>query len=189
MEKILNRGVWIKDFKYPHAIGLFVIMFFLPAYFPLIDATKFSILMDLEQSLFVVLSAILFVFHKSIISYANIAKLRNNIKKLSNKDVKRKVLAYIKIQDQEDNYDEFLKKLITQWFYLHLNLKNLNNALNHLYVLFSLIGLILMFLLTPSYTIKSINIAKYLVDFLVYSQLTLILCGLFQYSKLKIKRN
>ena len=110
MEKILNRGVWIKDFKYPHAIGLFVIMFFLPAYFPLIDATKFSILMDLEQSLFVVLSAILFVFHKSIIGYANIAKLRNNIKKLSNKDVKCKVLAYIKIQDQEDNYDEFLKK-------------------------------------------------------------------------------
>jgi len=31
-----------------------------------------------------------------------------------------------------------------------------------------------MSLLTPSYTIKSVNIAKYLVDFLVYSQFTLI---------------
>lgn len=67
-----------------------------------------SVLLTFEQTIFVILSAILFVFHEAVMGYSTISKIRNSINSFKKKEIKEQVLLLIGNSNIEKDYDEFL---------------------------------------------------------------------------------
>lgn len=168
MEKILSKFILIKDCNnWKYLLLSLVIIGVISFNIPL--TIKQSELMSLQQVLFVILSAILFVFHESIIGYSSISKLRNKIKKLASEELKEKVLAHVAIGNQGNNYDEFLKSIEKSIGSFATESELFKRHSYRLYVLFSIIGLVIILfsLITPPFSSAIIN-------FLIYTQIFLI---------------
>jgi len=187
MKEILNQNIWIKDYKLLHIILSLLILTSITYFIPLKSNSEVTILIGVEQAFFVILSAILFVFHDSIIGFKSISKLRNEINKLSSQAIKTKILQYINIQEQSANYDEFLTTIDMEMVEFTKEADKFKQKSYKLYVVFSILGLIAITLsLIDSYII----IDKFIMDFCVYGQISLILLWVvsaFQAEKQKIK--
>ena len=187
MKEILSQNIWIKDYKLVHIILPLFILIGISYYIPLKSNSDVSILIGVEQAFFVILSAILFVFHDSIIGFTSISKLRNDINKLSSQTIKTKILQYINIQDQSANYDEFLTTIDREMVEFTKEADKFKQKSYKLYVVFAILGLVAI---TLSLIGSSIIIDKYIMDFCVYSQISLILLWVvsaFQAEKQKIQ--
>ncbi len=187
MKEILNQNIWIKDYKLWHIILSLFILIGISYYIPLKSNSDVAILIGVEQAFFVILSAILFVFHDSIIGFKSISKLRNDINKLSTQIIKTKILQYINIQDQSANYDEFLTTIDMEMLEFTKEADKFKQKSYKLYVVFAILGLVTI---TLSLIGSSIVIYKYIMDFCVYSQISLILLWVvsaFQAEKQKIQ--
>jgi len=106
LKEITNKKNIIKDYS---SIVL-IIVISVAIVLSLLINIKYSsaILLTFEQAIFVILSAILFVFHESIIGYSTISKIRNSINNFKKKDIKNQVLLLIGDSNIEKDYDEFL---------------------------------------------------------------------------------
>ena len=106
MKNITNKKNIIKDYS-----GVaFILVIVVAIIFSFIISVKYdtSTLLTFEQTIFVILSAILFVFHESVIGYSTISKIRNSINNFKKKDIKNQVLLLIGDSNIEKDYDEFL---------------------------------------------------------------------------------
>lgn len=141
-------------------------------------------IMSFEQSIFVIISAIILVFNESLISYSSISKitnLLNNLKKNENKD-----LIFSKIgktnEEVAPNYDEYLNVLDKRLkeFKNQIDLFRKNSYI--LYSLFTISGFvaILISLTSINFSIdknihSSLHIYKpFIVEFFIMIQIFLI---------------
>jgi len=75
---------------------------------------KVENLINFEQAIFVIISAIMLVFNESLISYSTINKISTQLNKLSSKDIKEKVFIQLNSSDQnylETQYEAYLNIL------------------------------------------------------------------------------
>ena len=144
-----------------------------------------EVLIGTQQALFVILSAILFVFHESVIGFQSISKVRNKINKLSSQEVKNQIMLLISASDAEKDYEEFLTTIDKEMIRFKEDVRNFRRNSYILYVIFSLLGLIIILcsLIDGHSTIISItnNIQPYLhtiklhsINFSLFAQLFLI---------------
>ena len=106
MKGITSKKNLIKDYS-KRVIYLVFILSILAAF--LLDVKyNTSVLLTFEQTIFVILSAILFVFHEAIIGYSTISKIRNSINNFKKTEIKDQVLLLIGVSDIEKDYDDFL---------------------------------------------------------------------------------
>ncbi|RLA74643.1 MAG: hypothetical protein DRG11_03970 [Epsilonproteobacteria bacterium] len=201
IKDILAKNIWIKDYKLYHIIIALSVLVVVSCFIPLKSSTDTSILIGTQQALFLILSAILFVFHDSIIGYKSISKLRNDIEKLSSQDIKRKILQYVNIPEQSANYDEFLTTIDKEMFEFAKEANNFKQKSYKLYVVFAVFGLVAIVLSLINITLSpinidflnysfSINISEIILNFCIYSQVFLIfvwVVSAFQAEKQKIQ--
>jgi membrane-bound ClpP family serine protease len=187
MEEILNKKIYIKDYTLGHIIISIIILCIIAYFVPLKSNSDVTILIGVEQAFFVILSAILFVFHDSIIGFKSISKLRNEINKLSTEEIKFKILQYIDTPEQSANYNEFLTTIDKQMISFTKESDKFKQKSYKLYVIFSILGLIAITLsLIGSYLI----VDKYIMDMCIYTQILLVLLWVisaFQAEKQKIQ--
>jgi len=187
MEEILNKKIYIKDYTLGHIIISIIILCIIAYFVPLKSNSDVTILIGVEQAFFVILSAILFVFHDSIIGFKSISKLRNEINKLSTEEIKSKILQYIDTPEQSANYNEFLTTIDKQMISFTKESDKFKQKSYKLYVIFSILGLIAITLsLIGSYLI----VDKYIMDMCIYTQILLVLLWVisaFQAEKQKIQ--
>lgn len=83
MKNITNKKNIIKDYS----SAVFVLVVVAAIVFSLMISVKYdtATLLTFEQTIFVILSAILFVFHESVIGYSTISKIRNSINNFKKK--------------------------------------------------------------------------------------------------------
>lgn len=106
MKAITSRKNLIKD--YSNIVIFSVLISSSLLAFILNIKSDVSMILTFEQTIFVILSAILFVFHEAIIGYSTISKIRNSINNFNKKDIKNQVLLLIGASDIEKDYDDFL---------------------------------------------------------------------------------
>jgi hypothetical protein len=171
LKEILNRYILIKNYKPYQAYLAFFIILIAAYLMPLQSRSDTSLLVGVEQSFFVILSAILVVFHDSVIGYQSVSKLSTDVNKLQKKEIKDKILAYINIPEQSDNYDEFLTKVDAYKLHFTKEFERFKRKSYKLYVLFAMLGLIAVLL---SLINSSNIIGQYIIDVCVYGQIFLI---------------
>jgi len=101
-------------------------------------------LLTLEQTLFVALSAILLVFHESIISYSALSSLFDKLSKLRKEDMQLKVFSYIDSKSSEKEYKDYLSQLESNISYYKSLVQEYKRASYLIYALFTLIGVFIV---------------------------------------------
>jgi hypothetical protein len=163
-----------------------------------------NIILTFEQTIFVILSAILFVFNEAIIGYSTISKIRNSINNFKKKHIKNQVLLLIRMSFIEKYYDDFLNATEDDIIIFQENITEFKRKSFSLYSVFSIFGLFVValsmlsknsflfsyfsFLQTNIHFLA--NIKYFLIDFFVISQLLAIpiwVVSAFQAEKQKYK--
>jgi len=144
LKEITNKKNIIKDYS---SIVL-IIVISVAIVLSLLINIKYSsaILLTFEQAIFVILSAILFVFHESIIGYSTISKIRNSINNFKKKDIKNQVLLLIGDSNIEKDYDEFLNTTENDIIVFQENITEFKRRSFMLYSAFAIFGLLIIIL-------------------------------------------
>jgi hypothetical protein len=191
LKNILDKKIIIKDYPYWTLIIVFILSSVLSVFVKL--KTDTIIIISLEQTLFVILTAVLFVFHDSMVGYENIKRIRNKIADLKKSDNKNKIESVMSLNDVSLEIEEFLtntdKEIIT--FKNQVRKFRLNSYI--LYVIFALLGLMVVYgslIENNSILVQSIKELEKLTAtvFLLYIQMLLILVWIisaFQSEKQK----
>lgn len=186
MKNITNKKNIIKDYSKQ----VFISVIILAIIFSLLINIKYNsaILLTFEQAIFVILSAILFVFHESVIGYSTISKIRNSINKFKKKDIKNQVLLLIGDSNIEKDYDEFLNTTEDDIIVFQENITEFKRKSFMLYSIFAIFGLMIIvfsmidnssFIFTYFSFFKDnlvifINIKHYMINFFVLMQIFVI---------------
>jgi hypothetical protein len=194
LKDIFKKIVIIKDYPYL-ALSMVFILSSILSYFIKLKTDTF-IIIPLEQTLFIILSAVLFVFHDSMIGYENIKRIRDKIVNLKKPSNKNKIESVMGLSDVSLEIEEFVtntdKEIIT--FKNQVRKFRLNSYI--LYVIFSILGLMAVyisliesnFILLQSIKELEILTKVYIINFLLYVQMSLILVWIisaFQSEKQK----
>ncbi len=202
MKKILGQKNFIKDYGIISIILFLIFTFILSLIIPLKSSSSLSVLIGIEQALFLILSAILFVFHDSIIGFKSISKLRDEIEKLKEDEIKNIILEDISLKDQSVNYDEFLSTIDNDMLDYTKIFQNFKRKSYKLYAIFSTFGLLAIILslikngralnwIINNLTLESsiscgIIYRSFIIDYCIYSQILFIL--LFIYSSFQAEK-
>lgn len=144
MQDILSRRILLKTYTQTQLFIFIILIIVLPF---LINITiDHSVITGLEQSLFVILSAILFVFNDSVVGYKTITKIKNTLNKLSSEEIKSKVLDSIG-QENKSTYEEFLAKTNGEISQFNKVVYKFKKKSYQLYIFFSFLGLVSMFVI------------------------------------------
>jgi len=182
MKLILNRKILIKN--YPKKI--IYIPFVFSAIFSYIVSLKLdiSILLTFEQTIFVILSAILFVFHESIIGYSTISKIRNKINEYKKNNIKLRILSFLNQEGASKNYDDFLVETERDIVNFSKGVEEFKRKSYRLYIIFTIFGFLVIavslissdslfvnFLLNDTVTLdKLYKLKVYLLNFFIFGQ-------------------
>jgi len=143
MQDILSQEILLKNYTKLQLFIFLATIIVLPLLINLnVDST---IITGLEQSLFVVLSAILFVFNDSVVGYETVSKIKNTLDKLSQKEIKSKVLVAIG-SDNSIAYEEFLEQTKGQITKFNKVIYKFKKKSYQFYLFFSFLGLLALFL-------------------------------------------
>lgn len=182
MQNILDKKILLKDSGWFEFI-IFVLILIVLVYVFDFKLDK-STITGVEQTLFIILSAILFVFNDSIVGYKTITKIKDTLKKLESLEIKTKVLNHIG-QDKELSYDEFIAQSEGKIIKFNKVIYKFKKSSYKLYIIFSLSGLLaLLFILADiSIIINDISLLNHeifekikvnLIDTLIIIQFLLI---------------
>ena len=144
MKSITNRKNIIKNYS-----GVvFSLVAMVAIIFSLVISVKYNTatLLTFEQTIFVILSAILFVFHESVIGYSTISKIRNSINNFKKKEIKNQVLLLIGDSNIEKDYDEFLNTVEDDIMVFQENITEFKRKSFMLYSIFAILGLVIIVL-------------------------------------------
>ena len=144
-----------------------------------------GVILTFEQTIFVILSAILFVFHEAIIGYSTISKIRNSINNFKKKDIKNQVLLLIGASGIEKDYDDFLNTVEDDIIVFQENVTEFKRKSFTLYSIFAIFGLFAVglsmiskssFLFTYFSSMETniyffVQLKYFLIDFFVISQI------------------
>ena len=183
MKEHFNRKILIHDY-FLVVICMTIFIAFILSIFGYINIT-FSVLLTLEQTLFVALSAILLVFHESIISYSVLSNLTTKLAKLKKEDMELKVLSYIDSRSSKKEYQDFLSQVESNIALYKIRVQNYKRASYKIYAIFSFIGVLLIFL------VLFFGIQKhFLLSLAIYTQIILLLVWIVSaYQADKQKQN
>jgi len=144
IREILDKKTIIKDCKYPKTalfisfVALFVLSFECCS---LKTQSNIPLVLSIEQSLFIILAAVIVVFNESVISYKNISQLRNKINKLKQNENKTNILNWMGESEHGNSYDEFLTELDGYHVDFAKKSDKFKSRSYKLYIIFSMIGL------------------------------------------------
>jgi len=144
LKSITNRKNIIKNYS-----GVvFSLVAMVAIIFSLVISVKYNTatLLTFEQTIFVILSAILFVFHESVIGYSTISKIRNSINNFKKKEIKNQVLLLIGDSNIEKDYDEFLNTVEDDIMVFQENITEFKRKSFMLYSIFAILGLVIIVL-------------------------------------------
>lgn len=129
MKNITNKKNIIKDYS----SAVFVLVVVAAIVFSLMISVKYdtATLLTFEQTIFVILSAILFVFHESVIGYSTISKIRNSINNFKKREI-------------EKDYDEFLNTVEDDIIVFQENITEFKRKSFMLYSFFAIFGLMII---------------------------------------------
>ncbi len=181
MKIVTNKKIIIKDYPEGAFLCIFIVSIILSIIFNPINYDKNSIL-TFEQTIFVILSAVLFVFNEAIIGYTAISKIRNKINKFKEKHIKKEVLIKVGIsgEETENNYSEFFRTTEEDIFYFQKSISKFKRNSFFLYLCFAIVGLLLIFisildLQSTSHTFftdfKLSSIINFLITIFIISQI------------------
>ena len=108
---------------------------------------KVENLISFEQTIFVILSAVMLVFNESLISYSTINKISTQLNKLSNKDIKEKVFMQLNRDNQnylETQYEDYLNVLKERVEIFKKNIEKFRNNSYKLYMIFTICGFLVL---------------------------------------------
>jgi hypothetical protein len=142
MQDILSRKILLKTYTQPQLYIFIGLIFVLPFFVDV--AIDHNVIIGLEQSLFVILSAILFVFNDSVVGYKTITKVKNTLDKLSSDEIKTKVLNAIG-KENKSTYEEFLAKTKGEISQFNKVVYKFKKKSYQLYIFFAFLGLIALF--------------------------------------------
>lgn len=142
MKNITNKKNIIKDYS----SAVFVLVVVAAIVFSLMISVKYdtATLLTFEQTIFVILSAILFVFHESVIGYSTISKIRNSINNFKKREIKNQVLLLIGDSNIEKDYDEFLNTVEDDIIVFQENITEFKRKSFMLYSFFAIFGLMII---------------------------------------------
>ncbi len=144
-------------------------------------------LMVFEQTIFIIISAIIVVFNESLISYSSISKIINLLNNLKKKETKE--IIFSKIGKKEDevspNYDEYLNTLNERVKEFKKNIEKFRKNSYKLYTVFTISGFIAIICSISIINTETINHLKiiqsylhpfktYLIEFFIALQVSLI---------------
>ena len=122
---------------------------------------KVENLINFEQAIFVIISAIMLVFNESLISYSTINKISTQLNKLSSKDIKEKVFIQLNSSDQnylETQYEAYLNILKERVDIFKKSVEKFRNNSYKLYMIFTICGfLVLLVGITKPSDLKQID--------------------------------
>jgi bacteriorhodopsin len=122
---------------------------------------KVENLINFEQAIFVIISAIMLVFNESLISYSTINKISTQLNKLSSKDIKEKVFIQLNSSDQnylETQYEAYLNILKERVDIFKKSVEKFRNNSYKLYMIFTICGfLVLLVGITKTSDLKQID--------------------------------
>lgn len=181
MKIITNKKIIIKDYPVIIFLSILVLSILLSFICNPLSYDKNSIL-SFEQTIFVILSAVLFVFNESIIGYTTISKIRNKINKFKEIKIKKEVLIKVGIsgEETENNYSEFFRTTEEDIFYFQKSISKFKRNSFFLYLCFAIVGLLLIFisildLQSTSHTFftdfKLSSIINFLITIFIISQI------------------
>ncbi|MDD2886812.1 MAG: hypothetical protein PHY66_03345 [Aliarcobacter sp.] len=179
MQAILEKKILLKDAEWKEWSIFVVLIGFLV--FLLDFKLDASTITGVEQALFIILSAILFVFNDSIVGYKTITKIKDTLKKLENSEIKTKVLNHIG-EDKALSYDEFIAQSEGKIVKFNKVIYKFKKKSYQLYMIFSLSGLLALILVLADISIckdflNSITLQYFksnLIDTLIIIQFLLI---------------
>ena len=183
MKTITSRKNLIKDYSKPTIYSVLISSIVLALLLNIKYGT--DVILTFEQTIFVILSAILFVFHEAIIGYSTISKIRNSINNFKKKDIKNQVLLLIGASGIEKDYDDFLNTVEDDIIVFQENVTEFKRKSFTLYSIFSIFGLFAVglsmiskssFLFTYFSVIVTniyylVQLKYFLIDFFVISQI------------------
>ena len=139
MQDILSQKILLKNYTSTQFFIFICLIIVLPVIVNInIDS---NIITGLEQSLFVILSAILFVFNDSVVGYKTVTKIKNTLDKLSQHEIKTKVLQSIG-SDNGSIYEEFIEQTKGQINKFNKVIYKFKKKSYQFYILFSFLGLL-----------------------------------------------
>lgn len=142
MKSITNKKNLIKDHATIVIVSVLILSLLSTWLINLNHST--SILLTFEQTIFVILSAILFVFHEAVIGYSTISKIRNSINSFKKKNIKNQVLLLIGDNSIEKDYDEFLNTVEDDILVFQENITEFKRKSFVLYSVFAILGLMII---------------------------------------------
>jgi hypothetical protein len=183
---VIDNKVLIKDNL--KAI-FFIILFFIAFYIFFFKINiKANTIIAFEQTIFVIISAIMLVFNESLISYSSISKIINLLNNLKKKETKDIIFSIIGKEEHElsPNYEEYLNTLNERIREFKKNIEIFRKNSYRLYTIFTISG---FFAIICSLSILNIEISKllshniysflhtikpYLIEFFMILQISLI---------------
>jgi len=182
MKSILNRKILIKN--HPKKIIYIPLVFSIIFSYIVSLKLDISILLTFEQTIFVILSAILFVFHESIIGYSTISKIRNKINEYKKNNIKLRMLSFLNKKGASKNYDDFLVETERDIVNFSKGVEEFKRKSYRLYIIFTIFGFLVIvvslissdslfinFLLNDTVTLDKLSRLKvYLLNFFIFGQ-------------------
>ena len=146
-----------------------------------------ELLMVFEQTIFIIISAIIVVFNESLISYSSISKITNLLNNLKKKETKEIIFSKIEKKENEisPNYDEYLNTLNERVREFKKNIEKFRKNSYKLYTIFTISGFIAIICsisIINTETISHLKIIQlylhpfkiYLIEFFIALQISLI---------------
>ena len=144
IDEILEKYVLIKNITILGVFVIFVVTCLLTFLLPFKLST--DNLISLEQTLFVILTAVIFVFNESIIGFETINKVSNTLGDLKKSSIEQEVKSVMG-ESQAPFYGEFLGKIKKRISEFKEDTNIFKSKSYKLYMIFALLGFLALFVI------------------------------------------
>lgn len=163
MQTILEKKILLKDADWKIWLIFILLVVFLVY---ILDFNMDSqIITGVQQTLFIILSAILFVFNDSIVGYKTITKIKDTLKKLENSEIKTKVLNHIG-KENELSYNEFIAQSEGKIIKFNKVVYKFKKNSYQLYIFFALCGLLALATILADFKIEAEYLKTIKINFI-----------------------
>lgn len=144
IDEILEKYVLIKNITISGVLGIFVVTCLLT--FLLSFKLSTDNLISLEQTLFVILTAVIFVFNESIIGFETITKVSGTLDKWKKSSIKQHITDSVG-EKTAPFYGEFLGKIEKRISEFKEDANIFKSQSYKLYMIFALLGFLALFII------------------------------------------
>ena len=186
---ILERKVLIKDY-YKRLIVSVILFGLFSSFFIPISGKVAQIdpyVVGIEQTFFVVLSAVLFLFKEFIIGGSTINQLKSVIVEYKKPEFKNDFLSCYNFVSQSSNYDEYFGKVENQIEKFKNDSQKYTDRIHQSYVLFSFLSIVTIISCMITYNLDKKWLC-FLIDFFIYEQIAIISLCLISTRQVDIQK-